>query len=97
MLGGRYDAGLHMTDNDWRTTDLTLTTVWSDGNQNLFTVAAAQSEINPDGRLRSSAKGAPIGRGRNLHPRAKVVPVGDRVGEPDGLGDLVNTLVAGLE
>jgi hypothetical protein len=47
VLGARYDAGLHMTDNDWRTSDLTPATVWSDGNQNLLTVAAAQSEINP--------------------------------------------------
>jgi hypothetical protein len=43
VLGARYQAVLRHTDDGWRTTELTLTAVWGEGNQNLLAVAAARA------------------------------------------------------
>jgi SnoaL-like domain len=43
VLGARYDATLRHADDGWRTTALTLTAVWGEGNQNLLAVAAERA------------------------------------------------------
>jgi hypothetical protein len=43
VLGARYDAVLRYADDGWRVTELTLTAVWGEGNQNLLAVAAARA------------------------------------------------------
>jgi hypothetical protein len=43
VLGARYDAALRHADDGWRATELTLTAVWGEGNQNLLAVAAARA------------------------------------------------------
>jgi hypothetical protein len=43
---------LRHTDDAWRTTELTLTTVWGEGNQNLLAMAAA--DTNTDGNIKTA-------------------------------------------
>lgn len=43
VLGARYDAVLRHDPGGWRATDLTLTAVWGEGNQNLLTAAAEKA------------------------------------------------------
>ena len=56
VLGARYQVVLCHSDDSWRTTELTLTVVWGESNQNLLAVAAARgagtpAEATADGRL----------------------------------------------
>ncbi|MBO0789190.1 MAG: nuclear transport factor 2 family protein [Actinobacteria bacterium] len=43
VLGARYHAALRHADDGWRATELTLTAVWGEGNQNLLAIAAARA------------------------------------------------------
>lgn len=43
VLGARYDAVLRNTADGWRATELTMTAVWGEGNQNLLAIAAAKA------------------------------------------------------
>lgn len=47
VLGARYDAVLRRDSDGWRATDLTLTAVWGEGNQNLLSAAAAKARRAP--------------------------------------------------
>jgi hypothetical protein len=58
VLGARYDATLRHAEDGWRATELTLTAVWGEGNQNLLAAAAARA-AGAGGQPRAGAAGVP--------------------------------------
>lgn len=62
VLGARYDAVLRHVSGGWRVTDLKLTSVWGEGNQNLQAAAEMAARTSQQVRRAAASCWSPAGQ-----------------------------------